>query len=195
MTEQQQVPVSREQYLDYHYREFVRLCDRQCKMVDNSFDDIKMAGVIGAMLAWKPLVNAYASGDQPYILLIGFVTILFVTLILFLQNFMRQSIMLFFMEEIKHHEDVLRNVLLDNGEQSFSVAKHWRGWSKRIHEPIAIRFFIYVYLLLSLFPAGIFAANQHYNFSLAYLVIAAVFLAIHATVTITIIRHVDQSTG
>lgn len=182
------------EYLDYHYRELVRLSEIQNNHTNNAFSDFKLLGVVGTMLAWKPLSEALLSNTQTWILPIGFVTILFVVLLTTLLNFMRQSIVLYYTEQVKHHEAAIRKALRLVDEQSFAAAKNWRQWSKEIHEPIAWRFFIYLYLLLIAFPTSILLVSEQTVFGLSYLGIAVTLIAIHACVTTTIIRQVNLST-
>jgi len=187
-------PCKHPQYLDYHYRELVRLSDVQNSHLNNAFADFKLLGVVGVMLAWKPLTDAFVDNTQPLTLLIGFVTILFVVLLISLFQFMRQSIMLYYLEQVKHHEVAVRRALDLSDEESFAVATNWRAWSKKIHEPIAWRMFMYLYSLLVAFPVAVLLASNESMLAFTYLIISLVLIGVHACVTAVIIRQVDHST-
>ncbi len=182
-------------YLDYHYRELVRLSEIQNSHLNHAFANFKLFGAVGAMLAWKPLTAVFIEQARPLMLLIGFVALLFVALLILFYDFMRQSIMLFYTEQVKHHEAVLRQALQLGDERSFAVASQWKPWAKKVHEPIAVRFFAYLYLLMIAFPTAVFFASGENYHALAYLAIAVVLIGVHACMTAVIIRQVDLTTG
>ncbi len=63
--------------LEYNYQEMVRLAEKCEGLIKSSFDDFKLLGALGVLLAWKPLEEKFIT--NPQITLYGFLAIAVIT--------------------------------------------------------------------------------------------------------------------
>lgn len=64
------------QFLEYLYKEYARLSDLCDSYAKSSFNDFQLLGAIGILLTWQPIANLAAAPS--YIILLGFLSILFI---------------------------------------------------------------------------------------------------------------------
>lgn len=139
-------------YIDFCYKEYTRLAELQENHLQSAFSDIKLLGALGAMLAWKPILNSLSDRNDPVMLMLGFLALMFIALFLFFYGFMKQSVMLFYADQMKYYEKELRDRLNISHGTMFSSVINWKHWMMSIHEPIAKRFFGYFFLFVVAFP-------------------------------------------
>ncbi|MDH3693779.1 MAG: hypothetical protein OER96_04320 [Gammaproteobacteria bacterium] len=179
------------QYLDYHYREMVRLSNVHTTYIKSAFSDFKLLGAAGLMVAWAPLSETLVEGHDPKVMLLGFVAIFFVIIVTTLFDLMKQSIMLYYLEQIRHFENAIRDKLDIHDEETFKVAHNWPRWSKNVHEHIAWRFFAVLYIFVIAFPATVLLGHGYEWHAVIFLVIALLLLSIHITAVRLIVKAVE----
>jgi len=178
------------QYLDYHYKEMVRLSKVHTNYINSAFSDFKLLGAVGAMVAWAPLSDAVAKGHDPKVMLLGFIAIFIMFIIITLFDLMKQSIMLYYLEQIRHFENAIRDTLDIHDEETFKIAHNWPRWSKNVHEHIAWRFFAVLYVFVIAFPATVLLGHGYEWHAVIFLVIALMLLVIQITAVKLVIKAV-----
>ncbi len=180
------------QYLEYHYREMVRLCKECNTQINSAFSDFKLLGAVGAMVAWAPLSDAVAKGHDPKVMLLGFIAIFILFIVITLFDLMKQSIMLYYLEQIRHFENAIRDALDIHHEETFKMAHNWALWSKKVHEHIAWRFFAILYVFVIAFPATVLLGHGYEWHAAIFLVIALLLLAIQITAVKLVINAAER---
>ena len=142
-------------YLDLCYKEYTRVAAIMESQLDSAQDDFKMLGAVGSMLAWTPIEANFIETNSPKWLLLGFLVILFITLIIVLFNFMKQSFALFYADQMKYYEAEIRRLTDINKPSIFSAVKHWTRWMESIQQPLVLRFFGLFLGFALLFPTAI----------------------------------------
>lgn len=138
---------------DYLYKEYVRLGDIVDSYGRSSFEDIKLLGAIGVLLAWPPLAKSdlFESGSSDTVLFIGLVAILFIVAILGVRDLLKQSVIRFYLQQLGHLEKEIRDSL--GGEtQAFRYAEAWDRWESARHRPLFLRLHVLFVVLLVPFP-------------------------------------------
>ncbi len=182
-------------YLEYHYKEMVRLrkeCNRQ---INSAFSDFKLLGAAGLMVAWAPLSDALVKGHDPRVMLLGFIAIFFIFIVITLFGLMKQSIMLYHLEQIRHFESAIRDALHITDENTFKVAHNWPAWSRNVHEHIAWRFFAVLYVFVIAFPATVLLGHGYEWHSVIFVVVALILLAIQISAVKLIVKASESSVG
>ncbi len=163
-------------YLEFCYKEYTRLAGIQEKHLQSAFSDVRLLGAVGAILAWKPILNALSERNDPVILTLGFLVLIFIALFVLLYDCMKQSIMLFYADQMKYYERELRQGLDVSQGTMFSNIHNWTHWMSSIHDPIVKCFFGCFFSFLLLFPVSIIALSgtwsETYKYIALYLVIA-----------------------
>lgn len=177
------------EYLDFCYKEYTRNAELMDSQLKSATDDFKMLGAVGSMLAWKPIQATFIEADSPQWLLVGFIVLLFITLIIVLFNFMKQSVALFYTDQMKYYEAEIRQLTDSKESTIFNGVKHWTRWMEKIQEPLVTRFFGLFFGFVLLFPTAILIMSEptQLHYAAIYFVIAllAVGLVTQALNTIT----------
>lgn len=183
-------------YLDFCYKEYVRLADIKEKHVHSVFSDIKLFSAVGAMLSWKPILDSIDEGSQPIMLTLGFIVLTFIALFIFLFDFMKQSVMLFYTNQLKYYETELREKLELTQGGMFSLVNNWQIWMTSIHEPIAQRFFLCFFLFLILFPIAMILNTGElkdiYPYAITYFITALILITINVQCIYIITKKITQ---
>jgi hypothetical protein len=111
----------------YLYDEYVRLSNRCTDLIHGSFDDIRLFGAVGVLLAWGPIAHA-TDGITTGLMFLGFTAMLTISFILFFLNAFKQSLVEYYLLELRSFESALRTTLqYDNSILNWSVTyKEWR---------------------------------------------------------------------
>lgn len=91
---------------EYLYKEYVRLGDLCDSYSKSSFDDFKLLGAIGALLAWKPIADFTTASSS--IVLLGFTAVLFIVVIVGTRDLIKQSVISYYLTQIKLYEEEIR---------------------------------------------------------------------------------------
>lgn len=144
--------------LDYLYRDYVRLGDAIDSHLRSSFDDIKLLGAIGVLLAWPPIAKSdlFSDGSAEPTLLIGFLGILLIVGILGVRDLMKQSVIRFYLRQLSFLEEELRDEL-GSELKAFRHAENWPVWEREIQVPIIKQFRQLFIVLLAIFPNVVLA--------------------------------------
>jgi hypothetical protein len=176
--------------LEYTYKEMIRLsqiCDSYTK---SSFDDIKLLGAIGSLLAWKPISEVALSigrkGQEipqtnDDFIFFGFLAILFITAIVSIAALLKQSVVFFYINELRYFEKKFREELGTAETKTFRVAENWTDWSKRKQRPIAIIFYFLFYFVLTVLPTCFLWTNK--NNAIIYLFASLFVVSLHIGAT------------
>lgn len=186
------IDTNSKEHLDFCYKEYTRVAAIMETQLKSAMDDFKMLGAVGSILAWKPIQSTFIEVDSPQWLLVGFVVLLFITLIIVLFNFMKQSVALFYADQMKYYEAEIRR-LTDAQEQSiFSGVKHWTRWMEKIQEPLVARFFGLFLGFVLLFPTVMLIMTEPKNlmYSGIYFVIALIAIGLVSQALNTITRKI-----
>lgn len=102
--------------LEYLYKEYVRLNEKAEEYIKSAFEDLKLMGVIGATIAlWKPIVDVIVLAnpkiDHSGILFLGFLSLLLVVAIIGFWNLIKQSFIIFFVDNLQGYEEEIRKEL------------------------------------------------------------------------------------
>ncbi len=168
--------------LNFLYTEYVRLSSLVNSYAASSFSDFQLLGVVGAMLAWEPLANRLAKTQHNEqadvkIIFFGFVAIFFVVAIIATRDLMKQSIIIFEINQICLYEQAIRNLATFDLKNTFKSAIEWTFWINDVHEPISNHFRLLVIILATAFPAFVlWAKNRRYTYS--YLAISGLLAII-----------------
>lgn len=160
------------QLLEYLYKEYVRLsnlCDAYAK---SSFDDFKLLGAIGALLAWKPVAELATA--SPFVVLLGFLAILFIVAIIGTRDLLKQSLINYYLSQIKFYEEEIRKILAHTDAPTFCFAIHWESWSQQKHLPIISRLYLLIVLAVTVLPSIILTTQRPHWYAAIY-VLAALF--------------------
>ncbi len=143
--------------LDFKYREMVRLAEKSDEYTKASFEDFKLLGALGALIAWKPVVELLSGkpGVDKNILLIGFLAILAVSAVIGMFGLLRQSVVNFYLHELEKFEKEIRLELDDVDTATFRVAENWRMEGRKKQRRVAVRFYGLFYLVLIAYPTAI----------------------------------------
>lgn len=163
--------------LEYKYKEMVRLAEKSDDYAKSSFDDFKMLSALGVLLAWKPLSNMF-DNDSGYLLLIGFLAILFIIAFIGFYGLLKQSVAIFYLEEIQAFEKEVRDELNDDNTSTFRVAENWTKRGSKTQREIAVRFYYLFYSVLTIYPSVILFIDNTV-FALVYLFIASIVALTH----------------
>ena len=141
--------------LEYLYKEYVRLSERCASYVKSSFDDFKLFGAVGAVaLAWKPIADANLFGrvDKSVVLLYGFIVILFIVIILGIFNALKQSLVVYYLQELRVYEAEIRAQLGQTDKMTFRWTESYPKWRNTAVKRIAVHLTIVLFLIVILFP-------------------------------------------
>ncbi|MGH1439385.1 MAG: hypothetical protein ACRBBR_04660 [Cellvibrionaceae bacterium] len=186
-------------YLDFCYKEYVRLADMQEKQMQSVFSDIKLLGALGAMLSWKPILDSIGEGNEPVVLMLGFIVLMFIALFILLYDFMKQSILLFYTNQMKYYEAELRTKLDLAQGGIFSTVSNWQKWMVSIHDPIVKRFFSCFFSFLVIFPVVIILTSgkleSTYLYALIYFIITLILIGINVQCIYIITQKITRKLG
>jgi len=172
-----------EQRLDYLYKEYVRLSQQAEEYIKSAFEDLKLMGVIGATISlWKPIVDAIVLVnpriDSSVLLFLGFLSLLLIVAILGFWNMIKQSYVVFFVDNLQGYEEEIRKELniLEN-PKVFSLnlekkTKHFDSYK------ITFRAFLSVFAMTTIFIPFFILLSLKIIYSLIYLLLS---LAIFGT--------------
>jgi len=167
--------------LEYLYREYVRLGDAIDSLARSSFDDFKLLGAIGALLAWPPLATSdlFDESGSGNVLFVGLVAILFIVTIIAVRDLLKQSVIRFY-QELGQLEVEIRKELHLGEDAAFRYASAWPEWERRRQRPIILRFQLLFIAVLVPFPTLVLALESDRWQALTYFVIALFVLAVFA---------------
>jgi len=177
--------------LEYKYKEMVRLAEKSDEYAKSSFDDFKMLSALGVLLAWKPLADIFIVEKTGHILLVGFLAILFVIAFIGFYGLLKQSVVIFYLEEIQVFEKEVREELKDENTNTFRVAENWRKRGSKIQRKIAVRFYYLFYFVLTIYPFAILIIDD-IIFAVVYLLVALSVVSIHHN-TLRIVYNTPQN--
>jgi hypothetical protein len=165
------------QTLEYLYKEYVRLGELCENYTKSSFEDFKLLGAISVLLAWKPIAEFTAASTS--IILFGFLAILFIVAIVGTRDLIKQSIISYYLSQIKIYEEEIR-INLDRPDAStFRSAINWEYWSRQKHAPVLSRFYLLINLIVIIFPTVMLISQKPHWYAGIYAALALVVLSIY----------------
>lgn len=167
--------------LDLLYREYVRLSNRLDAIIEGSWNDFKLLGAIGALIAWPPIAQSdlFIKSEPGLILFVGFAGILFIISVIGVRDLIKQSIMQHYMFELQLQEEDMRTKLQNASVASLQFFGHWLNHRVRAYQGILSRFYLLFYLFLFFFPAGVLVIKGAWPYAIAYGITLLVSLAIY----------------
>ncbi len=177
----------REQATEYIYKEYVRLSEICTSFVNGSFQDIRLYGAIGSVLAWGPIAGSslFKDGNTIQIAFLGFFAILVISIILFYVNSMKQSLVEFYLLELHTYEDALRSNM-DLDAKLFQWSVHYPQWRSTEIRKIGIRLASLSVFILIAFPTVILYSIDNTSFyPWLYAGISILFIVIYIQVVPT----------
>ena len=165
------------QLLEYLYKEYVRLSDLCDSYAKSSFDDFKLLGAIGALLAWKPIADLATA--SPFIVLLGFLAILFIVAIIGTRDLLKQSLINYYLSQIKLYEEEIRGILAHPDVPTFCFAVNWESWSQQKHLPVTSRLYLLIILTVTVLPSIILVMQKPRWYAAIYLLAALFSLIIY----------------
>ncbi len=144
------------QELEFRYKEMVRLSNILEQYSKSSFEDVKLLGSIGALLAFKPASSLLGIQDGLF-LIVGFLAILIIISFVSFYGLLKQSLAVFYLDEISKFEKEFREGLIggDVDIESFKVATNWKIAGSKKQREVAKMFYGIFYVVLIFFPTGV----------------------------------------
>ncbi|HEY9692825.1 MAG TPA: hypothetical protein V6D15_11500 [Oculatellaceae cyanobacterium] len=165
------------QLIEYLYNDYTRLSDQLDSYVKSTFDDFKFLGAIGVLIAWKPIADAVAA-KSTHILLLGFISILFIIAIINIRDLLKASIITFYLGQLTLYEAEIKTRLAQPDTKTFHFAADWEKWNDQKHKRIRWHFNLLFYLLILFFPTVVLASQEPRWYAAIYLVIALLTMII-----------------
>ena len=169
------------QLLEYLYKEYVRLSDLCDSYAKSSFDDFKLLSAIGVLLVWKPIAELTTASS--FIVLLGFVAILFIVAIIGTRDLLKQSLINYYLSQIQLYEEEIRMILDRPDRPTFHFAANWEYWSKQKHSPVASRLYLLITITVTVLPSIILALQKPHWYAAIYAIVALFSLAIYLNAT------------
>lgn len=165
------------------YKELVRLNEVINTYVFSSFSDFQLLGVIGFILTWEPIAKNILNlkkthQDENKLILIGFLALIFVFFIIATRDLMKQSIVFFYMQEVKHYEASIQDTLKLNNANIFNLSTNWNNWYVETHRYVSYHFRLLMFLFISLFPT-IILWNKNKKYSAVYIIFVMFLTSIY----------------
>lgn len=159
------------------HEEYVRLHQEAETYAKSSFADFKYLGAIGTVFTWKPLLSQWEpSADTGQILFFGFLAILLIVAVLGIRDLMKQSVLLFYVCQMKRIEEQIS--LLTEKEGLIRTADRWLEWSNTTHKGITLHFLVIFYTVLIAVPAY-FLAREEGPYVWIYCLVALLLTILH----------------
>jgi hypothetical protein len=170
--------------LELKYKEMVRLAEKSDEYAKSSFDDFKMLSALGALLAWKPILDVINEGSAQgvMVLFVGFLAILFIIAFIGLYDLSKQSVVNFYLKELLIFEKDIRKEIGDVDTSTFHVAENWINLGSKKQRAVAVRFYLLFYAIIIIFPTTILFFDSM-SPALAYLISALIVVALHFNAT------------
>ncbi len=165
------------QFLEYLYKEYIRLSDLCDSYVKSSFDDFKLLSAIGVILVWKPfaeLINV-----SSFIVLLGFFAILFVIAILGTRDLLKKSFQNYYLSQVRHCEEELRRVLDQTNTPAFRVAANWENWKRQKHLPVTYRLYLIFIIAVTAVPSIALILQEPRWYAVIYAIVASFLLTVY----------------
>ncbi len=161
--------------LELIYKEYQRLCDRCVEYEHSSFNDFKLLGaIIGAFLAWKPVAESLSASS--FTLLVGFIGILLAAVLIGLQDLMKQSIIMFYVNQIVLYEAELCTAFERCGSPVFHFARNWKTWFIKHHHYVALAFLSLFWLAVAFGPTAVLWFGGTTRYAMIYFSLAVLIL-------------------
>lgn len=144
------------------YKEYVRLSDRCALYVQSSFDDIKLYGAIGVVFAWKPIseLSLFSGTGHSVVLLLGFIGLLVVTTAISIFTLVRQSLVVYYLEELRGYESALREWLPETQHAIFRWTETYPQWRYRRVIPVTAHLYLLTFLVVGIAPIAILLQEE-----------------------------------
>ena len=165
------------------YNEYTRLQSVMNSYANSSFSDFQLLGAIAFLLAWEPISKRFESATHhntknDQLLFLGFCAIAFVFFIIATRDLMKQSIILFYLNEIQQLEIVIRSKLAAPESSIFVIGDDWEEWWKSKHLPVSYHFQGLTLFFVMAFPAVILWSRKR-SFSLTYVLLVEVLSIVY----------------
>jgi hypothetical protein len=166
------------------YKEYVRLSERYESLLDSSFNDFKLLGAVGALIAWPPLAsldvfNAVYSG---LILFIGFVGILIIVAIIGTRDVLKGSLVDYYIHQMIAYEDEIKRSL-QKDTNLFDFAHGWRDSRRKKYLEIYVHLSLIFVIFLVAFPIFVLVQEDEIFYALIYGGCLLVVLPIYISAT------------
>lgn len=168
------------QELDYKYKEMVRLAEVLEQYSRSAFDDFKLLSAVGVLLAFQP-ASSFFEIKSDIFLIAGFLAILSIIAFIGFYGLMKQSIAVFYLNEISKFEKEFREGLsAENTEmESFKVAENWKFYGSKKQQKVARIFYSLFYLVITFVPTGVLYTSTNTSQAALYGLSAALVSGLH----------------
>lgn len=203
--------------LSFLYQEYTRIANRIDTIVDGSFTDFKMLGVIGAILGCHPMIDAIEKlsdhdldgskykilsdeSAHAILLLMGFIAILIFTSIMAIRYLTKYNIINKLLKEMKNFEVAINNIIGTTDSGTFNLASNWLEKEEKTeghHRKIVQEFYLLFCSALLIFPITIFTMEYRdigpgiFPVILLYLLAFAICVCIVVNARIEINKELD----
>ena len=175
------------------YSEYKRLVDRYDQLLDSSFADIKLYGILGPLLMGSssllqtPKINLINDPNELFAILL---LLIFLISIIAYRDLLKQSYLQQLGFNIGRYELYLREKILSSKEFNFEIFSLRKSWVEKYYNITKISYagFIFVFFLtVTVFPALILW-KQSCKLSIIISVITILLLIIHSVLSSIIFK-------
>ncbi|WP_320040728.1 hypothetical protein [uncultured Desulfobacter sp.] len=166
--------------LEFKYKEMVRLSEVLDQYSKSSFEDFKLLGAVGVLLAFQPASSLFDVKNDLFLVL-GFLAILVIICFVGFYGLLKQSLAVFYLDEISKFEKEFREGLR-NGEsdlESFRVAENWKLVGSKKQREVAKTFYGVFYIVVVFFPTVVLCISTNYSQATVYFISAMIVSALH----------------
>lgn len=172
------MPVDEKTYFEHLYKEYSALSTRIDTYATGSFDDIKLLGAVGSVIAWQPIWKKFKPTDSSMTLFIGFAVILLIVTVLEYWNLLKLSLIRFYMARMVEAEKELLELANRSNVQSFHVGRKWATWSESMHRSLSFQYQVLYYGTVAFIPpVSLYMTTEKAKFALGYLLLAGCLFA------------------
>jgi hypothetical protein len=171
-------PIPQEERLSsIQYQEYVRLSDKADEYGKAAMADVSLVAAVAAILAWPPLTNAIAAGDNT-LLFLGFMALLAVLIAIVAFSALKESILYYYLNEANLYGRALRTSL-DSDGMCCDSGERWVVWfNQPTHKRLYGVFFIAGGGIAVAFPTALLFLRNAGNYAWIYLVISLPLLGL-----------------
>lgn len=136
------------------YKEYERLQSVINSYSLSSLRELKLLGTLCLIFAWKPLLVYYKKIDpnNEQLLFWGFVIIAILSVLIIVQDFLKQSLIMFNFRQLEPYEKAISNQFDEEIVNIFQGSKHWYKWYVGHHSYVAKCFYLLYFLIIIFFP-------------------------------------------
>lgn len=165
------------------YREYVRLVERHDKLLDSSFNDIKLYGVIGSVIGIIGVMkkSGFLSNEkyQDEIYFVVLLLLFFLIAIIAYRDLLKQVYIVHLAFNIKKTEDHIRKNYIDM-EDLFVLRKSWHEKYYSLMKKSYSAFSVVFFMPLILFPIYLFWESNKMELGIIMSVIMVIIIVFYS---------------